>query len=208
MASQRFWCLAFMPTWIFLLSSVRSEMDAPKMYLNSTVFVACMGGNVSIEYKLKRPANQTEDKLTCYDPSNNTVYDDHTAGQQDYVEDTFVLKNLKNISGEYYCQYKTAKVYWFLRVIDGSYKETMMWDYTRLILIAICTGVLFVFSAVGSMYVITGHWITECGNSGKKQMQKREEKTEGKLEEDHVNAITDSSTSFYAVRTFIFISYT
>ncbi|KAM7394151.1 hypothetical protein PAMP_020970 [Pampus punctatissimus] len=84
---------------------------------------------------------------------------------------------------------------------DGDYMETIIWDYTELIIIAVSTGVLFAFSVVGSVYVFIGHWrkqISECGNSGKKQMQKREEKKEGKLEEDHVDVITDPSTSFYA----------
>lgn len=42
---------------------------------------------------------------------------------------------------------------------DDGYKEPKIWDYTEFIIVAVVTGVLLVFSVVGSVYVFRGHWV-------------------------------------------------
>lgn len=85
--------------------------------------MALKGKNLTIRYDLKKALNQTEDLLTCFDPDSKQIYS-HTisasAGESLLTHDSFVLKNM-TISGEYYCQYKTAKAYWFLQV-SGEFK--------------------------------------------------------------------------------------
>ncbi|KAK1886772.1 ATP synthase epsilon chain [Dissostichus eleginoides] len=61
------------------------------------------------------------------------------------------------MSGEYSCQYKTAKVYWFLRLRGEGYRQQVFMDNSGIIVVAVFTGVLLVFSVVGSVYVFRGH---------------------------------------------------
>ncbi len=42
---------------------------------------------------------------------------------------------------------------------DDGYKDLVMWDYTEMTIVAIFTGVLLVFSVVGSVYIFRGHWV-------------------------------------------------
>lgn len=91
--------------------------------LKHTVFVAFAGDTLNIEaVLLKMPANQNRDNLTCFDPSSKPIYSCDIDGQPEKVELILELKNL-TISGEYYCQYTAAKVYWFLRVRSEYEKE-------------------------------------------------------------------------------------
>ncbi len=86
--------------------------------LESRVFVAFKGTDLNIKCELKIPANHSEDALKCHSPRNKQIYQmdiPMTAGQPEVLNRIVMLKNL-TISGEYSCQYKTAKVYWFLRV--------------------------------------------------------------------------------------------
>ncbi|XP_076585173.1 NFAT activation molecule 1 [Chaetodon auriga] len=202
MDAQRLWQLSLMSTWIFVFfPSVCSRVETPKIDLESTVFVAFAGHDLNIECELKMPANQSSDSLTCSDPFNTQIYNCNipaTAGQPGSFKRRLELKNLTS-SGEYSCRYKTAEVYWFLRVRDDGYKGA--WDYTECIIVAILTGVLLVFSVAGSVYVFRGHWkdcSTECGNTSRKRQQNREERKERETEEDSVDVITARATSFYA----------
>ncbi|XP_078137652.1 uncharacterized protein nfam1 [Sander vitreus] len=200
MEAQQVWHLSFMSTWIFVFFflSVCSGMDTLKLSLESTVFVAFAGEEITITYKLAIPANQTRDSLTCSDPLQNVIYSCHiseTTGRTLILE----LKNL-NMSGEYSCQYQTAKVYWFLRVRGDGYRDLVMLDYTEFIIVAVFTGVLLVFSVVGSVCVFRGHGKkcpTERGSTDRKRKQNREE-METEMEEDNMDVITAPSTSFYA----------
>ncbi|XP_044045982.1 uncharacterized protein si:ch211-243a20.4 [Siniperca chuatsi] len=205
MEAQQFWHLSFMSTWIFVFffPSVCSGMDTPKIDLESTVFVALAGEDLKIKSTLKVPANQSSDILTCQSNNlNRQIYSCDvaaTAGQPKDFELTLELKNLS--SGEYYCQYKTAKVYWFVRVRNEGYIKLVMLDYTEFIIVAVFTAVLLVFSVVGSMCVFRGHWkerITKGGDTSRKRKQNREERKERKTEEDNMDVITAQSTSFYA----------
>ncbi|XP_041790099.1 uncharacterized protein si:ch211-243a20.4 [Chelmon rostratus] len=203
MDAHRLWQLPLVSTWIFVcfFPSVCSGVETPKIDLESTVFVAFAGDELNIECELKMPANQSSDILTCFDPFHMQVYNcviPATAGFPESFKRRLELKNLRR-SGEYSCRYKTAKVYWFLRVREDGFKE--IWDYTECIIVAILTGVLLVFSVAGSVYVFGGHWkecITECGDTSRKRKQNREERKENETEEDNVDVITARSTSFYA----------
>lgn len=86
------------------------------IHLEHTVFVAFAGKELNIECDLTMPVNQSGDVLTCSDPFHNQIYScnvSEVASQRQTL--TLELKNLKH-SGEYSCQYSTAKAYWFLRV--------------------------------------------------------------------------------------------
>lgn len=172
-----------------------SAVDAPNISLEHTVFVAFEGEDLNIAYKLKTPS--VEDNLTCFDPNHKQIYQrtiSAVTGKQQLE-----LKNLK-ISGDYYCQYQTVKVHWFLRVTAVGYKEPVIPEYTEFTIVAIVTGVLLIFSVLGSVYVFRGHWkekLTECGGAGKTTEQSREEEGENK-ETDSVDVTAVQSTSFYA----------
>ncbi|XP_038569536.1 uncharacterized protein si:ch211-243a20.4 isoform X2 [Micropterus salmoides] len=84
---------------------------------------------------------------------------------------------------------------------DEGYKDIVNLESTELITVAVFTGVLLVFSVVGSVCVFRGHWkehITEDGKAGRKRKQNKEKKKERETEEDNVNVIPAQSTSFYA----------
>ncbi|XP_040001061.1 uncharacterized protein si:ch211-243a20.4 [Xiphias gladius] len=207
MEFQRFFHLSCMLTWIFVffLPSVCRRMAAPKISLNTTVFVALVGESLTIGCVVMKPANQSTDKLNCWDPHDKLIYTVEfpaTAGQKQKHELQLKLQNLA-ISGEYMCEYDRVQVYWFIQVRGNGYMEPQK-HYTELIILAIFTAVLLVFSVVGSVYVFRGHWkeqITECGKAGTKQKQNVEERKaggEGEMEEDNVDVITSPSTSFYA----------
>ncbi|XP_073328219.1 NFAT activation molecule 1 [Pagrus major] len=204
MAARALWHLSFISTWIFVFffSSVCSGITEPKLNLESRVFVAFTGEDLNIKSSLQVPANQTNDILTCSDPFHTQIYEcaiPLTTNKPTTFDQTLELKNL-NISGEYSCRYKNAKVFWFLRVRNDGYKEPTK-DYTEFIIVAVLTAVLLVFSVVGSVYVFRGHWEergTDSGNAGRKQKQNREDSKEKEMEKDNVDAITATSTSFYA----------
>ncbi|XP_070684461.1 NFAT activation molecule 1 [Pempheris klunzingeri] len=204
MEAQQFWQLSFMSIWIFVcfFPSVCSRADMPIIELKHRVFVALAGDQLDIDCELMVPANKSV-ILTCSDPLDTQIYScdiPAVAFQPRRMMLTLELKNLTS-SGEYYCQYETAKVYWFLRVRNDGYRELERLDYTEFIIVAVVTGVLLVFSVVGSVYVFRGHWkesVTECGNIGKRKQTSREERKERETVEAGVNVVTSSSTSFYA----------
>ncbi|XP_075946233.1 NFAT activation molecule 1 [Anarhichas minor] len=210
MEARQVWHLSFMWTWmfVFFFLAVCSGLESPKLRLKNTVFVAFAGEELNLTCVLMMPANQSRDNLTCSDPLEKQIFTRTINENFDLKELKFdlILKNVTS-SGEYSCQYKTAKVYWYLRV------RNLRWDPsedvfpgdrdldTELIAVAIFTGVLLVFSVVGSVYVFRGHGtdcLTECGNRGRKQKQNIEERKEEEMEEDNVDVITAPSTSFYA----------
>lgn len=192
MELQLFYKLSFIFTWIFVLffASTSSGNDVPKIYLDKTVFVRFKGENLTIGCRLKKPPNQTQGTLKCFDPSTKPIHSSVIIDKGEEVSKSFVLENME-ISGEYHCQYQTAKAYWFLRVRDHGYKDIVKLDHTFTV-VAVFTGVLLVFSVVGSVYVFRGHW--KCGNAGDERTQNREER---KLEDD-TNEVSSPSTSFYA----------
>lgn len=197
-----FWNNSWMLTWIFVFFFPFgcSGNDAPSLKMENTVFVAFRGEDLSIMCEVNKPANQTVDFLTCFDPSNTKIYNyatAPTAGNPEKEKLSLELKNM-TVSGEYYCQYKGAKVFWFLRVRAEGYKEVVMLDYTEMIIMAVVTGVLLVFSVGGSVYVFRGHWKgTKSETAASTQKQNREERREER-EEENVDVITAQSTSFYA----------
>ncbi|XP_051240806.1 uncharacterized protein si:ch211-243a20.4 [Dicentrarchus labrax] len=202
-SGTQFWPPSSTSTWtfVFFFASVCSGMDTPKIELQSRVFVAFTGEGLNLNCTLNLPANQTDDLLTCSDPSSKQIYDckiPATLGQPQDLTQTLELKHL-NTSGEYSCRYKTATVYWFLQVRKEGYKEPIMLDYTEVSIVTVFTGVLLVFSVVGSVYVFRGHWNKDktegSTDTGRKQKQNREERKKRETEEHNV-AVTDSS--FYA----------
>lgn len=171
-------------------------MDSPSISLEREVFVAFRGENLNITCNLIKAVNQTEDGcLTCFDPKNKTIYN-NTIPTRDTEQERFSwhleLKNLK-LSGLYSCQYQTVKVDWFLRVTDEGYKEPVN---TEFIIMAIFTGVLLIFSVLGSLYVFRGHWTEKHGAGEKKQKQSKEEKKVTKKEDDSLDAT--AAQSYYA----------
>ncbi|XP_029949888.1 NFAT activation molecule 1 [Salarias fasciatus] len=202
MAPQQFGHFFSILTWMILifLPFRSSAMDLPSIELESLVFVAFKGEDLTITGNLSKPANQGPDILTCFNPSRQKIYSCDTKATANSTDSEPLNLELKKLSdsGEYYCEYKTVKVHWFLLVRDAGYKEAEMLDYTEFIILGVVTAVLMVFSIVGSVYVFRGHWkVTKCGGTGKKQPQNREEKTQSETGEDKVD-VTAQSSSFYA----------
>lgn len=111
-------------------------LSFPELHLKNTVFMTLAGNGLDIEYELKMPANQSGAHLTCSDPFHKQIYNYSFAATFDQpriFKKTLKLKNLTS-SGEYSCHYKTAKVYWFLRV-----RGELCWrvEYLQLILMMI-----------------------------------------------------------------------
>ncbi|XP_077575361.1 uncharacterized protein nfam1 isoform X2 [Stigmatopora nigra] len=109
------------------------------------------------------------------------------------------LRNLR-ISGEYRCQYKEAKAYFFLRLRDESYRDFTKMDYTNVIVLGFFSGVLLIFSIVSSLYVFRGTWAGkkhERGNPSNNR-KKNEQQQADKPEEDSTGVMVTSSTSLYA----------
>ncbi|XP_068607516.1 NFAT activation molecule 1 [Brachionichthys hirsutus] len=200
MGTQRLRHLSVRSSWIFvfLLPPVFSTLEI-QINLESTVFVTFADRELSIEYELKIPEGHSNDSLACYDPHASLVYScDIPPGQPEIVTGTLELKNLKR-SGEYFCTYKAAVVYWFLRVRDEGYKTNR--DGPEFIAVAFLAGILLVFSVIGSAFVFRGYLkecITEGGNISGKQKQNRAKKKEKEKKEDNVDVTTAPSTSFYA----------
>nr|XP_046267994.1 uncharacterized protein LOC124071454 isoform X3 [Scatophagus argus] len=200
MEAQQFWHLSAMWTWIFVFffSSVYSGKETPKISLESTVFVALAGDELNIHCKVRIPANESGGILTCSDPSPAQIYSCEIPATSDQPKDLYLTLNLKNLtsSGEYSCKYKTSEVYWFLRVRDYGYQELQNLDYTEVITVTVFTGLLLVFSVLGSVYVFRGHWKDHCRKQ-KQNRRKQEEKKKKETKEDDVD-VTAPSTSFYA----------
>ncbi|KAF3687580.1 hypothetical protein EXN66_Car003252 [Channa argus] len=195
MNSQTFWDIFFKFIWIlfFLLPSVYSQTDTPTISLNHRVFVILTGEDLTITFNLNGPANEST-KLTCSYLAETLII---PADQTGTRELKLVLKNPK-ISGEYYCEYQNTKVYWFLCVRDSPYSELGK-DYTEVVIVAVLTGVLLVFSVVGSVYVFRGHLqISKGSKTGRKEKQKKEEAKNTDTEDGNVYIRTAPSTSVYA----------
>nr|XP_020452809.1 uncharacterized protein LOC109958475 isoform X2 [Monopterus albus] len=84
-----------------------------------------------------------------------------------------------------------------LTIKDKGYRDMeKISDKAKFITVAVFTGILLLFSVVGSVYVFRGHWlITKCGETGKKRKQNNEEREERAVEED---VKTVPSPSIYA----------
>ncbi|XP_072319446.1 NFAT activation molecule 1 [Eucyclogobius newberryi] len=174
----------------FLLLFLYPSTNGHKIELcfKTRVFVALKGENLNISYHLKKPRN-ISDFITCFDSLLNTIYvfEISTTTEHD-IYDTFVVKNV-TISGKYFCQFKTAKAFWFLRVRDSGYKE--VWNYTEVIIVSVITALLLVFSVGGTVYVFRGTGGC-CKTQNKESIETQKEKG------DTANAEPAHSTSFYA----------
>ncbi|KAM9769402.1 NFAT activation molecule 1 [Menidia menidia] len=204
MEAQHFDHLSTMLFWafVFLLPAACTGMEAPKIDLERRVFVAFSNEDFCINFNLTTPANRTKDLFTCFNPVNKEIY-------RRAIESTTVptkpttlslkLMNL-NMSGQYYCKYKTAKASWFLRVRAEGYKEVMMLDHTEIIM-GVFTGLLLIFSVVGTVYVFRGtlrdRKIERKNNDGV-QMPKREGSRDTNTEGETSAVTAAQSTSFYA----------
>ncbi|XP_021179768.2 uncharacterized protein si:ch211-243a20.4 isoform X2 [Fundulus heteroclitus] len=201
MEAQHFCRHSLTWSWIFIFSflSAYTGVTAQEIKLNSTVFVAFSGGELTLEVTVHTPTNQTEDELRCYDPFNSQIGIFHISPTQ---REKPVRRQLKNMSqsGMYTCKYLEAEVKWFLRVTDKFHVKSPMLDYREIIIVGLFTGVLLVFSVLGSVCVFRGHWIETSSNSlvrSRKQKERREEK-ETENEEDNMDMTTAQSSSFYA----------
>lgn len=86
--------------------------------LESRVFVAFSGEDLTIDCLVKKPANQSEDTLTCFNPAHKQIYScpiPSTAGRPKSQNIKLSLSHV-NISGDYYCKYQKAAAYWFVHV--------------------------------------------------------------------------------------------
>ncbi|PWA32719.1 hypothetical protein CCH79_00012421 [Gambusia affinis] len=200
MEAQYFWHLSLTLAWIFLFSfpSVCKGMNGIEIKLNTDVFVAFSGEELSVDGIIHKTANQTSEYLRCYDPYGQEIYIiriDPTIGDED------IHLNLKNLSssGLYSCKSNSAEVKWFLRVT--AYREPQKPDYTEVFMMAVFTGVLLVFSVFASVYVFRGHWEeTQSGSlaSSRTRKQNTEERKETEKEEDNMDMAAAQSSSFYA----------
>ncbi|CAL9700334.1 unnamed protein product [Knipowitschia caucasica] len=140
----------FVLTWILFLFP--SNGRTIELSLQTRVFVALKGENLSVTYKLKKPQNLSEE-LVCFDPYNQPIYRFVVRAPPKEIQETFILTNM-TISGKYSCQYKTAEAFWYLRVRDSGYTE--VWNYKEIVAVSAITGLLLVFSVAGSVYVFRG----------------------------------------------------
>lgn len=88
------------------------------IHLDRTVFAAIRGDELHITCRLRIPANESSSMFTCADPLQKQIYNSSipaTAGEPKSFARRVPLKNMQH-SGEYSCRYKSAKVYWFLRL--------------------------------------------------------------------------------------------
>ncbi|XP_056266396.1 uncharacterized protein LOC130190799 isoform X2 [Pseudoliparis swirei] len=181
--------LSFMSTWIFVFFFLAacSGMASPKLHLERTVFVAFAGEGLNLDCELNLPVNESSGVLTCSDPLHKPIYSCPIAESHGQPQTLLLILELVNMtaSGEYSCRYKTAAVYWYLRV-------------RKVITAAGLICLLLVFSVVSSVYVFRGHGTdchTKCGRKGN---QKREERKKGETVDNNVDVITSPTTSFYA----------
>ncbi|XP_049577073.1 NFAT activation molecule 1 isoform X2 [Syngnathus scovelli] len=124
-----------------------------------------------------------------------------TRGHAVFTRAVLHLKMLMT-SGEYHCQYKVAKAYFFLRLRDHGYTDLAMVDYTDFIVLASISGVLLVFSVFSSVYVFRGSWkkqIPECGNPSNNRKQNNEQAEEPK--DDSMGAIASSAALYASLET-------
>nr|XP_057902165.1 uncharacterized protein si:ch211-243a20.4 isoform X2 [Doryrhamphus excisus] len=176
--------------------------EPPRFILGNTVFVAFTGEDLLVHFDLRVPLNQSKDDMTCFDPFHKTIFNrpiPPTVGQSETMRVVVQLHKLQT-SGEYHCQYKMARAYWFVRLRDEGYRDVVGLDYTNFLIVGFFSGVLLVFSVVGSVYVFRGTWnqIPECGNTSKDRKQKKERTQAKRPEDDNMGVIITSSTSLYA----------
>ncbi|XP_028308568.1 NFAT activation molecule 1 [Gouania willdenowi] len=201
MQTQRIWLflVIFSCITVIFLPCTCSGLNTPEMILESTVFMAFKGGELTIKCVLRKPINQTKDFLRCFNPSNAEIFRvpiPETGSIETTTKLELKLTNLVT-SGEYHCQYKTVKESWFLRVRAEGYRMPPIPNYPEFITMAIITGFLLLFSVVGSVYVFRGHWRnTNRDDSGKKQTKENQQNPEE--EEYNVDVTGAQSTSFYA----------
>ncbi|XP_051940252.1 uncharacterized protein si:ch211-243a20.4 isoform X1 [Hippocampus zosterae] len=195
-----------MLNWIFkMLLPLCAGTREPKLLFFDTVFVGFTGEDLHVHYELNIPANQSEDTLACFDPYNQMIFKHKVPATQGHALTNKAIIQLKMLmsSGEYHCQYKVAKAYWFLRLKDEGYRDVTRVDYTDFIVVACCCGVLLVFSVLSSVYVFRGTW--------KKQIPDRKQNNERtqaqKSEDDGMGVIIASSTSLYAKICFRVLSH-
>uniref|UniRef100_UPI003AADEFD2 NFAT activation molecule 1 n=1 Tax=Centroberyx gerrardi TaxID=166262 RepID=UPI003AADEFD2 len=199
-----------MSSWIFvvLILFVCCGIDAQEIRLGNRVWVALAGEDLHIDLVLVKPDNQSGDSLKCFTPKNKEIHRIPKVSETGANEEkrSVELTNVKSLdSGEYRCEYITARAYWALLVRDEGYWEPLtMAGYKGIIVVGVFTFVLLVFSVLGSVYVFTGRWDnvtsnTDNGHTGRREReQNREEGREEEVEEDNTDAVTTPSTSFYA----------
>ncbi|XP_019939572.2 NFAT activation molecule 1 isoform X2 [Paralichthys olivaceus] len=190
----------FILTGVFFFSSVCSGMRPPNLSLDTTVFVAFEGEDLTIDCHIFKQQNKSRDSIRCIDPHNNRIYTKElpaTTDKPKVINSKLQLNNMTS-SGEYYCEYQTARVYWFLRVRANGYKEPIVFNYTEFIAVAVVTSVLLVFSVIGSIYVFRGHWKEQITISGKTNREQRQNRGETQVRETEEDKRTAPSPSVYA----------
>ncbi|XP_029019659.1 uncharacterized protein si:ch211-243a20.4 isoform X2 [Betta splendens] len=168
--------------------------------MKSRVFVALKGEDLTIECRVTKPANQSEDMLECFDPTDKLIISRSiasTAGKPLSQDLAPRLQHL-SVSGEYYCKYRTAAVYWYVRVRDEGFKMPHVQDSTEYTVVGAVTAALLLFSVVGSVYVFRGHWITKCRQTDKNEKENKEVMKKRRGMTENTAALPDSSASFYA----------
>ncbi|XP_014895822.1 NFAT activation molecule 1 [Poecilia latipinna] len=199
MEAQYFWHLSLTLAWIFLFSfpSVCKGMNGIEIKLNTAVFVAFSGEDLTINGTIHKMTNETSEYLRCYDPNGQPICNitiNPTEGEHLHL----YLKNLSS-SGLYRCKCNSAEVKWFIRVT--AYREPQKPDYTEVFMMAVFTVLLLVFSVFASVYVFRGHWKeTQSGSlaTSRTQKQNTEERKETGKEEDNMDMAAAQSSSFYA----------
>lgn len=87
--------------------------------LKHSVIVALAGEDVHVDFKVVQPLNQSGGMLECF-KHKDKIYSSHlppTAAHEVTLDRSVKLKSLASTdSGEYHCQYKTAKAFWVLLV--------------------------------------------------------------------------------------------
>ncbi|XP_077460470.1 NFAT activation molecule 1 isoform X2 [Stigmatopora argus] len=170
-----------------------------RLFFSETVFVAIRGEVIHIPYELHIPAKENNDVLICFDPNNQQFFRRAFPATGEAAFSNKAIMELGDLrrSGEYRCQYKEAKAYFFLRLRDEYYK-----DFTKdtfAIVMGFFIGVLLIFSVVSSLYVFRGTWAGKKHERGNPSNDRKKNKQQAdKPEEDRTGVIVTSSTSLYA----------
>ncbi|XP_029917292.1 NFAT activation molecule 1 [Myripristis murdjan] len=208
METQGLWRLSsvLFRIFVFLIPFILSGVDAESFQLEQRVYVALAGEDLQIDFFLFQPANQSGGSLKCFDHKNQVIHSSEVLQSGDATEQIKGSVKLRNLvsshSGEYHCEYKSARAYWALLVKDEGYWEPRsISDYKGAMIVGGLTSVLLVFSAVGSVYVFTGRWDKAClsaGGGSRRREQGRSEPTREEVEVEDREETAAQASSFYA----------
>lgn len=97
----------------------------PGFQQEQRVYVALAGEDLQIDFFVSQPANQSGGSLKCFDHKNEVIHNSEVVILTiEKIKGSVKLRNLvSNHSGEYHCEYNSAKAYWALLVKGESARK-------------------------------------------------------------------------------------